>query len=382
MQRALEALFREARMLERRRRRRYAILALTACATVAVVAYLVVHASGGSVTAQGQASSPASRLVGAQVVPKDPYSLAVGPTGVLYVGDPGRHEILMRLSNGKFRVVVGTGAAGVSGDGGSALRAEIDVPQSLLMGRGGALLIFDTPSTPSGFTAEVREVAPDGKISTLVGACTGVDASPRAVAHAALESPSGAIGPNGDLYLLGQACGVSASGPVLESTPDGHLVDSSFDFVLKKESCLPPSGIAFSGTGALYAACDSGEGHGKELVIVEPNGSTKALPGVYPYDDEGGLATAPDGTIIAGDYLSVVRVTPEGVHTIIDLAGGPRVTSALGPNGSMEPNGIAVDRHGNIYLASTGSAGNGTFTGVIEVHTNGRVQVLWSRPPR
>jgi len=48
----------------------------------------------------------------------------------------------------------------------------------------------------------------------------------------------------------------------------------------------------------------------------------------------------------------------------------------------MEPNGIAVDRHGDVLPRSTSGFGNGTFTGLIEIHTNGRVQVLWSRPSR
>ena len=317
-------------------------------------------------------------------MPSDPFSLAAGANGVLYIGDPGRHQILKRLPGGRFEVAVGTGVAGTSGDGGPAARAEIDIPQSLLATPAGALYIFDgrdTPSTPSGFTAEVREVAPDGTITTLVGACTGIDASHDAVARAALGTPSGAIGPNGNLYLLGSTCGERASGPLLELTSAGRLVDDApFDAALTKASCLPPSGIAFSGNAALYAACDSGGGHGKELLIVQPNGSAKAFPHVYPYDDEGGLAKAPDGTVIAGDYYSVVRVTPQGVRTIINFTPGASGSRALGPNGSMEPNGIAIDRDGNIYLAATSGFGNGTFTGIIELHTSGRVQVLWSRP--
>lgn len=377
-------------MLERRRRQRHAFVALPACGIAAALAYLVVHASGGSLAAhKGQGSSAAAGPVEAQVVPKDPSSLAIGSNGALYIGDAGRHDILMRLPNGRFRVAVGTGVAGVEGDGGSALDAEIEAPQSLLAARG-ALYIFDgrdTQSIRSGFTAEVRKVAPNGKINTLVGACAGIDASPTAVGRAALETPSGAIGPDGNLYLSGQACGESSSGPVLELTRSGHLVNPSFDSVLKQQSCLPPSGIAFSKSGALYVACDSGQ-HGKELLIVEPNGSTKAFPGAYPYDAEAGLASTTNGTILAIDYFKVVRVTPRGLHTIINLGYG---THYLGTNGSllphgrnasMEPNGIAVDRHGDVYLASTSGFGNGTFTGLIEIHTNGRVQVLWSRPSR
>jgi hypothetical protein len=390
VKRALEALFREARMLERRRRRRHALLALLAllaCAVVAAAAFLVVAASGGSGTSSGSKPSlAASGLLGAQVVPKDPSSLAVGPGGVLYIGDPGRHQVLVRLANGRFRVAVGNGVAGVAGDRGSALRAEIDDPLSLLVSRTGDLYIFDgedTTSISSGFTAEVREVAPDGRITTLVGACGGVDAAAGAIARAALETPSGAIGPNGDLYLDGQACGAGAQGPVLELTAGGHLIDAPFDAILREQSCLPPSGITFSGSGALYAACDSGQGHGKELLIVQRDGSSNAFSGVYPYDDEAGVATEPDGTVVAGDYFKIVRVTPQGVHTIINLDGTNHdgfLGSFHGIAGSMEPNAVVVDRHGNIYLAATSGFGNGTFTGIIEVNTDGHVQVLWSRP--
>jgi hypothetical protein len=371
-----------------RRGRRFARFALLAC--VSSLAVPVFGASSSSLALSRAPRSPAAVDLGAQVRPKDPASLAVAVDGLLYIRDAGRHEVLVRLANGQFRVAVGTGAAGISGDGGSALRANLDNPAALLVGPGEELYIFDathTTTVPSGFTAEVREVAGDGRIRTLVGACSGVDASAGALARAAIETPSGAIGPNGDLYLLGQACGSGASGPVLELTPGGKLVDWPLDSVLRKESCLPPSGIAFSRSGALYAACDSGgsvsgAGHGKELLIVEPKGTTKAFSGVYPYDDESGLASAPNGTIVVGDYLSVVRATPQAVHTIIDLSKGSTGARALGPDGSMEPNAIAVDGHDNIYLAATSGAGNGTFTGIVQIHANGHVQVLWTRPSR
>ena len=388
IRRALGALFREARLLERRRRRRRALIAVAMCAVVAAVGYITVAVSGGSTAALGGKGAFAGRgPAAAAVVPKDPFSLAVTAGGILYVGDPARHEILKRLPTGRFVVAVGTGVAGDSGDGGPALRAKILTPLSLLATPSGAVDIFqggDTQRTGSGFAASIRELASDGKITTLVGNCSGPLSSGGAVARAMLDTPSGAIGPNGNLYLAGaSACGALTSGPVLELTPAGRLISPAFDGTLKEQSCLPPSGIAFSASGALYAACDSGAGHGKELLIVEPNRSTKAFAGVYPYDDEEGLATAPDGTVIAGDYLSVVQPSPHGVRTIVNLGYGSRhafLGRVRGIPGSMEPNGVALDKHGNVYLASTSGFGNGTFTGILELHTNGRVQVLWSRP--
>ena len=46
--------------------------------------------------------------------------LAVAPDGLLFVVDEARHEVLVRLPDGTFRVVAGDGKSGFSGDGGKA----------------------------------------------------------------------------------------------------------------------------------------------------------------------------------------------------------------------------------------------------------------------
>ena len=51
--------------------------------------------------------------------------LAVGANGALYVADVARDRILVRLPDGRFRVVAGNGKVGFSGDGGPALGAEL-----------------------------------------------------------------------------------------------------------------------------------------------------------------------------------------------------------------------------------------------------------------
>ena len=393
MEHALEALFREARMLERRRRRRHALIVGFALVAVAAVAYTVVQVSSGPASKRGGQPSSGVASVGVSVAPKDPSTLAVGPNGVLYIADPGRQEILKRLPGGRFEVAVGTDVAGDSGDGGPATRAEVDRPSSMAIARNGALYFaqqgrgFYDAGDASGPPTVVREVAPSGRITTVVGAhpaCRVAGATARSIPaqDAFISDPALAIGPNGNLYLSTNLCpNALRGGPLLELTRSGSLIAAPLNNRIAAGCGY--SGLAFSASGAVYIACDSGAGHRKELLIVGPNGTTKAFPGIYPYDDSSGFTTAPDGTVIAIDYLKVVSVTPQGARTIIDLgydAHHKFLGTVRGISGSMEPNGIAVDRHANIYLASTSAFGNGTFTGIIEIHAGGRVQVLWSRP--
>jgi len=87
-QRALEALFREARILERRRRRRYAMLALLASAVLAAVGYLIVR--GGDAPKGTSGQRPVSVAVSSTRLPAkgDYFSLAVVGGHLIVSGGP------------------------------------------------------------------------------------------------------------------------------------------------------------------------------------------------------------------------------------------------------------------------------------------------------
>jgi hypothetical protein len=112
-----EALIKEARQRQRKRRLFIGIVVLIAM-VVSGVTYAVV--SRPSTRARHtRASSPTKTVSPAQsgpfVSPKAPYALAVGPNGDLLVVDGGRGQILRHLPSGKFQVVAGTGKRGFSG---------------------------------------------------------------------------------------------------------------------------------------------------------------------------------------------------------------------------------------------------------------------------
>jgi WD40 repeat protein len=96
--------------------------------------------AGGGPTGFGGDGGPA---VGASFAG---YSyLAFDPTGNLLVGDSGNHRIRrVDAVTGLIDTIVGDGTAGFSGDGGSALLAQLNLPAGLVLDQDGSIWIADT----------------------------------------------------------------------------------------------------------------------------------------------------------------------------------------------------------------------------------------------
>ena len=154
---------------------------------------------------------------GSNVSPKAPYSLAVTPNGDLLVVDSGRDQILLHVPSGKFQVVAGDGKRGFSGDGGPAVRAELNVQpwSGVAVARNGTVYFADSGN------GRVREVLPNGIIETVVGG--GKRALPDRVGEqvparqASLDDVAGiAIGPKGNIAIAAQF--------IVSLTPGGNIV--------------------------------------------------------------------------------------------------------------------------------------------------------------
>ena len=156
-----EALFKEARWRERRRR-----LFVLGAVMVLLAGVGILYATHRATTAASHhkpapTSAPDRVTATGGVSPEHPYGLALGPNGDLYVVDAGRDQILRRLRSGKFQVVAGDGKRGFSGDGGQAVDAELDLSyfSGIAIGHDGAVYFSDTgnrrvprcsPTGPSG----------------------------------------------------------------------------------------------------------------------------------------------------------------------------------------------------------------------------------------
>jgi trimeric autotransporter adhesin len=92
-----------------------------------------------------------------------PYGVAID-AGDIYVSDSQNHRVRRIDPDGIITTVAGTGAPGWSGDGGSARRAELNVPAGLALDGKGNLYIADQRNN------RVRRVdAATGVIATVAG---------------------------------------------------------------------------------------------------------------------------------------------------------------------------------------------------------------------
>src|SRR5687767_7797359 len=73
-----------------------------------------------------------------------PHEIQFDPPGNLYIAERDNHVVRkVDAKTGLISTFAGTGAAGFSGDGGAAARAELRQPHSIALDRSGGLLICD-----------------------------------------------------------------------------------------------------------------------------------------------------------------------------------------------------------------------------------------------
>jgi hypothetical protein len=345
-----QALIKEARRL---RRRRWTIGGFGAIAAIAVAVALPLALVA---TPSGRRTKPAS-LERAGTLPNGALttlhvagSLAVGPTGALYVVDATAHRILVRLPDGRFRVVAGTGAVGESPDGTKALDARLTDPYQLTFGPGGALYFADQ--------AQVRKIAANGTITTVAGNGAGgntylgafttsiTDGTP--ALRAALGHVSFAFGPTGTLYL-------ATSNQLLRMTPNGDLdqivthqdswpsqLPKSLDRNLAEIGVDNKGNIIVTGFNgwavwkvtpagrATYIGYARGTGGSAPDVVRGPGGA------VYLATDGGGGGPAVRG--------SVITVSFSGVRFPRNLPYFETMGIALAPNGELYADEVPGNR--------------------------------------
>ena len=93
-----------------------------------------------------------------------PCALALDPAGNLYIADRDANMVRKVDRAGIIHTVAGSGEYGTNGDGGFAVNAAIEWPIALAVTRDGTIYVAHGDNSP-----RVRRIAPDGRISTVLG---------------------------------------------------------------------------------------------------------------------------------------------------------------------------------------------------------------------
>lgn len=232
-----------------------------------------------------------------------PYGLALGPDGSVYISEAGAfgmNRVRRVGTDGLITTVAGNGTAGFSGDGGPATQAQLNNPLDVAVDADGNLYIADLNNS------RVRRVGTDGIITTFAGCdfCAEVDGVP--ATQSLVPGPVGlAVGPDGSVYI-------AASHKVRRVAPDGLIT-------------------TFAGGGT------DPQNNG--------DGGLATLATINPYK----LASAPDGTLFIAEVTAnrVRRVGVDGIITTFAGSGSragideiPAVAARLTPqDASVSPDG-------------------------------------------
>lgn len=301
----------------------------------------------------------------------------------LFKGD-GQHRTIGSI----IETVAGNGQSGFSNDNGFATEAKLSSPLSIATDAKGNLYIADTNNN------RIRRVDPSGMITTIAGSgiCCALGDGGLAT-EAWLDHPKGvAVDSAGNAYIADTSNArirkVDINGII--TTIAGGGADYDSNNIPATEALVSPLSVAVSVTGDIYYSDTS------RVRKINTNGmvSTVAGTGEFGFSGDGGLATmaqlsVPQGIALdkkgnlyiadtgnSGAYSGNQRIRRVSVDGVITTVAGGFCSNFPGDGGLAvdacigAPSGIAVDEAGNLYIADT------TYNHVRKVTPDGVITTL------
>src|SRR5262245_26882262 len=282
---------------------------------------------------------------------------------------PARSET-EALTAAIIRTPAGSGFFGFSGDGGPATNARFSNPNGVAVDAGGNLYIADL------FNDRIRKVDTNGMITTFAGRFGGTfggDGGP--ATEAGLFDVSGvAVDEKGNVYIADmdnyRVRKVDTTGKISTVAGNGAFGFTGDNVASTQTALASPTAVAVDTAGNLFIA----DLFNYRIRKVSPEGiiTTVAGNGVEGYSGDGGLATQamidnPEGVAvdragnlyIADSVNSVVRrVATSGV---ISTFAGTGQDGSTGDGGQARqarlssPRGVTTDSTGNVYISDAGN---------------------------
>jgi uncharacterized protein (TIGR03437 family) len=310
-----------------------------------------------------------------------PVGLAFDRSGNLYFSDSNNQRIRMITPGGVLTTVAGNGTQGFSGDGGPAIKADLNEPFGIAFDSLGNLYFADSGNN------RIRVLMTNGNIATVVGnGKAGYSGDMIPATTAELNRPFDvAFDPYGNLYIADtnnfRIRKVTATGTILTiggGTGEGYSGDG---FIGTNAKLNSPSGLAVDSSGNVYLS-DSGNNVIRELTPYPPfvnsggvvsagafGGFTAIAPGswIEIYGSDMTLSarswTAADFTgngLIAPTSLDGVSVTIGGQAAYIDYISAGQIDAQV-------PYTVAPGQQPVVVKDSAGTALAGTTVTVNAV---------------
>jgi sugar lactone lactonase YvrE len=296
-----------------------------------------------------------------------PSGVAVDASGNLFIADYHNNRIRKVSTSGVITTVAGNGTFGYIGDGGSATSAELNYPYGMAVDASGNLFIADTDNS------RIRKVSTSGIITTVAGNGNyWYSGDGGSAIYAELNQPSGvAVDDSGNLFIADQRNNVirkvSTSGIITTVAGNGTYGYSGDGGSADSAELAEPSGVVVvDASGNLFIA-DNGN---VRIRKVSTSGiiTTVAGNGTGGYSGDGGSADSAElggpasvavdasgNLFIADEGTNVIRkVSTTGIITTVAGNGTFGFSGDGGSAASAElygPSGVAVDASGNLFIA-------------------------------
>jgi len=290
-------------------------------------------------------------VLGTTALLRMPAGLAFDDRSNLYIADTGNNVVReLSVTDHVLRTVAGTGKAGVSGDRGPAILAQLSSPTSVAVRSNGDVVIADSGNNLIRVLEGTLSATPAHNIHVEAGngfPSFAGDGQPPASAQ--FSAPAAVVS------RLGDAGEPNAAVPAVKG--QRYVVDT-FNHVVRTflSSDTDPDNHSTGDNDADDVSTLAGTGGLRGL----PDASSTKLTGsqfAYPM----GSALSPDGNrlYVADTFNNVVRAVDLTEHTVTTVAGSPgqagyggdgqAATSAL----LSYPTGVAVDQAGDLFIADT-----------------------------
>ena len=198
-----------------------------------------------------------------------PEGVAVNAAGDVIVADTGNNEIREITPAGGVTTLAGSTAQGHADGTGAA--ASFYQPGGVAVNAAGDVIVADTGNN------EIREITPAGVVTTLAGSTTPGAADGTGSAASFFHPTGVAVGPSGNIYVADYS-----NNEIREVTPNGVVTTLAgtttsgyADGTGSSASFFNPAGVAVDASGTLYVA----DGLNNEIRKVTPTGVVTTLAG-------------------------------------------------------------------------------------------------------
>ena len=225
--------------------------------------------TGVVTTFAGSTTSGSSNGTGTSASFYGPEGVAVNAAGDVIVADTGNNEIREITPAGVVTTLAGSTTQGHADGTGSA--ASFYQPGGVAVNAAGDVIVADTGNN------EIREITPAGVVTTLAGSTTSGAADGTGSAASFFHPTGVAVAASGNIYVADYS-----NNEIREVTPNGVVTTLAgtttsgyADGTGSAASFFGPAGVVVDGLGTIYVA----DGLNNEIRKVTPTGVVTTLAG-------------------------------------------------------------------------------------------------------